>query len=69
MTNVVERLGWMAIELCDVLATAGTREAADVEHFCNRLQELGRYASPYAANVGQLLVWLRELVGSDPIHE
>src|SRR5438876_763936 len=52
----VRRLGLMGIELFDILQAHGTRVAADVEHFCDRLQEVGPCPSDNAANVGQLLV-------------
>ena len=63
----VDRLGWMAFDLEERLEALDSDNscAADVLHFCERLKELvGSPSAPgLTTNVGEMLVWLREIIG------
>jgi hypothetical protein len=56
----VDRLGWMADELDRRLGQ--TSVVASVAAFVERLRELVFSPSPHSANVGEMLVWAREIL-------
>ena len=64
-TDRVSRLEWMGDELDESLSETPRKVHPEVAHFVERVRELVFDPSEHTTNVGEMLVWVREILSKE----